>query len=54
MAFFGPVWLLAGWCEDKRGFRVFRLDRMSALEILDEQFRAEQGRTAFDFLKQDT
>ena len=30
MAFYRPVWLLAGWCEYREGFRIFRLDRMSA------------------------
>lgn len=53
MAFYGPVWLLAAWCEWRNGFRVFRLDRMSDLAILEERFRAEPGKTAFDFLKQD-
>ncbi len=54
MAFYGPVWLLAAWCEFRSDFRVFRLDRMSALSVLDERFRAEPGKTVFDFLKQDT
>jgi predicted DNA-binding transcriptional regulator YafY len=54
MAFYGPVWLLAAWCECRDGFRVFRLDRMSALAVLDERFQVERGKTAFDFLKQDS
>ncbi|WP_163306783.1 helix-turn-helix transcriptional regulator, partial [Enterobacter ludwigii] len=29
MAFYGPVWVLAGWCEDREAFRVFRLERMT-------------------------
>jgi predicted DNA-binding transcriptional regulator YafY len=53
MAFYGPVWLLAAWCERRCDFRVFRLDRMSGLTILDERYRAEPGKTAADFLKQD-
>jgi len=53
LAFFGPVWLLTAWCELRRDFRVFRLDRMSALRVLDEPFRAERGKTARDFLAQD-
>lgn len=53
MAFFGPVWLLAAWCESRQDFRSFRLDRMAELTVLDERFRAEPGKTAFDFLKQD-
>lgn len=53
MAFYGPVWLLAAWCETRTAFRVFRLDRMSEMSVLDEQFRLERGKTAADFLKQD-
>ena len=53
MAFYGPVWLLAAWCELREGFRVFRIDRMSAFASLETKFDAEPGRTARDFLKQD-
>ena len=53
LAFFGPVWLLAAWCELRQDFRVFRLDRMSGLRVLDEPFRAERGKTARDFLARD-
>ncbi len=53
MAFYGPVWLLAAWCESRRDFRVFRLDRMSRFAVLDERFSSERGKTAADFLKQD-
>jgi len=53
MAFYGPVWLLAAWCELRKGFRVFRLDRMSNFSTQEATFVAEPGRTARDFLKQD-
>jgi predicted DNA-binding transcriptional regulator YafY len=54
MAFYGPVWLLAAWCEFRDGFRVFRIDRMSAFpSVLDTIFEAAPGQTAQDFLKQD-
>ena len=53
MAFYGPVWLLAAWCEVREGFRVFRLDRMADFGVLDVNFAAEPGKTAMDFLKQD-
>jgi predicted DNA-binding transcriptional regulator YafY len=53
MAFYGPVWLLAGWCESRHGFRVFRIDRVSAFSALETRFDAEPGSTAEDFLKQD-
>ena len=53
LAFFGPVWLLAGWCELRDDFRSFRLDRMSSFTVLDEQFRDERGKTLHDLLKYD-
>lgn len=53
MAFYGPVWLLAAWCEIRDGFRVFRIDRMSAFTVLETIFEAAPGQTAQDFLKQD-
>jgi predicted DNA-binding transcriptional regulator YafY len=53
MAFYGPVWLLAAWCELRNGFRVFRIDRMSAFSALETKFDTEPGKTAQDFLKQD-
>jgi predicted DNA-binding transcriptional regulator YafY len=31
LVFYGPVWLLAAWCELRQDFRSFRLDRMSEL-----------------------
>jgi predicted DNA-binding transcriptional regulator YafY len=51
--FYGPVWLLAAWCELREDFRSFRLDRMSELHVLDERFRLERGKTIQDFLKRD-
>ncbi len=53
MAFYGPVWLLAAWCEIRDGFRIFRIDRMSAFVVLDTIFEMTPGQTAQDFLKQD-
>jgi predicted DNA-binding transcriptional regulator YafY len=53
LSFYGPVWLLASWCELRRDFRSFRLDRMADLEVLGETFRPEPGKTIQDFLKQD-
>lgn len=50
VAFFGPVWILAAWCEWREGFRSFRLDRMSDLVILDDKFQPEPDRTIEEFL----
>lgn len=49
LSFYGPVWTLAAWCELRQDFRVFRLDRMRDLEVLDA-FPHEPGRTLQDFL----
>lgn len=48
--FFGPVWLLAAWCETRDDFRVFRLDRMQTLTVREERFVSETGRALEDFL----
>ena len=50
MAFYGPVWLLAAWCELRKGFRVFRIDRMSEFVTLEEKFEPKPGQSAQDFL----
>jgi predicted DNA-binding transcriptional regulator YafY len=46
--FWGPVWTLAAWCELRKDFRSFRVDRISALQVLDETFRDEPGKTLAD------
>jgi len=46
--FWGPVWTIAAWCELREGFRNFRVDRIQQLEVLDERFRDEAGKTLAD------
>jgi len=53
LAYFGPVWLLAAWCELRTDFRTFRLDRIEDFAIGSERFRNEPGKTLHDFLKRD-
>lgn len=50
MAFFGPVWLLAAWCELRNDFRSFRLDRMNSFTVLDEKYPEEPGKTLRDLV----
>jgi predicted DNA-binding transcriptional regulator YafY len=50
-AFWGGTWTLAAWCEQRAGFRSFRLDRIDALRIMDSRFDLEPGRTLADFLR---
>jgi predicted DNA-binding transcriptional regulator YafY len=45
------VWTLAAWCEHRAAFRSFRIDRMRTLDVLEEVFRDEPGRTLPDFLR---
>ncbi len=51
LAFFPPVWLLLGWCELRRDFRSFRIDRIGAVEFLDERYPQEPGRRLVDYLE---
>lgn len=49
LVFFGPVWLVVGWCEKRRDFRNFRLDRMRELAV-GEAFRDEKDKTLQAYL----
>lgn len=49
--FWGSVWTLAAWCETREGFRSFRVDRITGLELLDERFRDEPGKTLADLFR---
>lgn len=51
LAYFGPVWILAAWCELREDFRTFRVDRIDNFEAIEERFVAERGKTLQDFLK---
>lgn len=47
--FFGPVWVLAAWCERAEDFRCFRLDRIESLRMTGATFRDEDGKRLADF-----
>jgi predicted DNA-binding transcriptional regulator YafY len=47
--FFGPVWLLAAWCERAGDFRCFRLDRIDSMVPTGATFRDEDGKRLADF-----
>jgi predicted DNA-binding transcriptional regulator YafY len=46
--YWGKVWTLAAWCEQREDFRTFRVDRVTYVRRLDEKFRDEPGRTLAD------
>ena len=45
LVFIAPVWLVAAWCEARNDFREFRVDRITNMQVLDERFRDEKGKT---------
>jgi predicted DNA-binding transcriptional regulator YafY len=52
--YWGKVWTLAAWCEMRRDFRSFRIDRMDAVTTVAGavgQFRDESGKTLADYLR---
>jgi predicted DNA-binding transcriptional regulator YafY len=49
--YWGATWSLGAWCELRRDFRNFRLDRMSETQVLVEQFPVEKGRTLADYFR---
>ncbi len=50
LGFFGPVWLVTGWCETRLDFRNFRLDRITDFTATGEIFRDEKNRTLKAYL----
>lgn len=49
--YWGRVWTLVAWCETRQDFRSFRIDRIKSLEVTDDKFRLESGKTLADFLR---
>ncbi|TGD42174.1 YafY family transcriptional regulator [Pseudotabrizicola sediminis] len=45
----GRVWTLAAWCDQRHGFRSFRVDRIMALAETGETFAEEPGRSLADY-----
>lgn len=52
LVFYGPVWLVTGWCESRKDFRNFRLDRIKKFVVTDETFRDEKDKTLKAYLAQ--
>lgn len=49
--YWGRVWTLVAWCESRQDFRSFRLDRIKSLEVQEQGFRMESGKSLADFLR---
>jgi len=39
MVFWSPNWTLAAWCQLRRDYRLFRLDRIKTATVLDETYQ---------------
>jgi predicted DNA-binding transcriptional regulator YafY len=48
--FWGATWTVIGWCETRKDFRNFRVDRMRAVDMTEDTFREGEGRSLADFL----
>ncbi len=49
--FWGDAWTLGAWCELRRGFRNFRLDRIEALSVADAPYPDEAGKRLEDYVR---
>jgi len=49
--FWGKVWTLVAWCELRRDFRMFRLDRIVEMRETGDRFQPEPGKTLKDFYR---
>jgi len=51
LTFWGPTWLLGAWCEKRRAFRSFRVDRIIEHSVLPEVFLQTPGSSLADYLR---
>ena len=51
LSFWTGVWTLASWCELRRDFRAFRMDRMEDVRVLERTFVPQRGQRLEDFIK---
>lgn len=49
--YWGQVWTLGAWCEQRAAFRSFRVDRIAQMQTLEPGFRDEPGKTLADYLR---
>ena len=50
--FWSGVWTLATWCELRKDFRSFRIDRMEDVQVLPREFVQKKGQRLEDYLRQ--
>jgi predicted DNA-binding transcriptional regulator YafY len=52
--FWSGVWTLAAWCELRKDFRTFRIDRMQDVRVLNREFVQKKGQRLEDYLRRAT
>jgi predicted DNA-binding transcriptional regulator YafY len=52
--YWSATWTLAAWCELREDFRSFRVDRIEQLDVLEERFRDEPGKTLADLFRRNS
>ena len=48
--FWGKVWTLVAWCDLRRAFRVFRVDRIIAISNQKINFQSKHGQSLDDYI----
>lgn len=48
--FWGSTWSFAAWCELRKAFRNFRVDRMKTVVVMNETFVTEPGKTLEEYI----
>ncbi len=43
--FWGATWTIGAWCEMRNNFRVFRLDRIKSMVVLDKSYPEEKDKS---------
>ncbi len=49
LEYWGRVWMLTAWCENRGDFRAFRIDLMQEVTRTGEPFTTEAGKTLTDY-----
>lgn len=49
--FWGSVWTIGAWCELRNAFRIFRLDRIKSLWVMEDNYPLEKGKTLQDLIE---
>ncbi|MGB7269989.1 MAG: YafY family protein [Albidovulum sp.] len=50
LEYWGRVWTLSAWCENRNDFRSFRIDLVISVKQTGAHFKAEVGKTLADFM----